>query len=91
MNWKLAHKRTLPRRLLHQTTENCLKFKKLKMKRLSILNGKTHLDLSKEVGYNVEKAPEFLCEHCGVILSTKQSLKHHMAIIYTHKSHYLPM
>ena len=60
------------------------------MERLSILVNKRHLDLSKEKGYNIEKAPEFLCEHCGVILSTKQS-----QVPYGHytfrESHLLPV
>ena len=59
------------------------------MERLSILIDKRHLDLSKEVGYNIEKAQKFLCEHCGVILSTKQSLKYGHNTL--RKSHYLPM
>ena len=53
------------------------------MERLSILIDKRHLDLWKEVEYNIEKAQEFLCEHCEVILSTKQSLKSHMVIIHS--------
>ena len=32
--------------------------------RFSVLIDKRHLDLSKEVGYNIKKAPEFLYEHC---------------------------
>ena len=55
------------------------------MEIISILIDKRHLDLSKEVGYNIEKALVFLCEHCGVILSTKQSLKCHMVIIHSEK------
>ena len=55
------------------------------MEKISILIDKRHLDLSKEVGYNIEKALEFLCEHCGIILITKQSLKHHMVIIHSEK------
>ena len=54
------------------------------MERISILIDKRHLDLQ-EVGYNTEKAPEFLCEHCGVILSSKQSLKHHMDMKHSEK------
>ena len=49
------------------------------MERMSILIDKRHLDL-KEVGYAMEKAPEFLCEYCGIILSSKQSLKCHMVV-----------
>ena len=55
------------------------------MERVSILIDKRHLDLSKELGYNIKKALEFLCEHYGVILSTKHSLKHHMVIIHLEK------
>ena len=55
------------------------------MEKLGILVHKRHLHLSKEVGYNIEKAPEFLCEHCGVILTTKQSLKCHMVKIHSEK------
>ena len=40
------------------------------MERISILIDKRHLDLQ-EVGYNMENAPKFLCENCGVILSEK--------------------
>ena len=55
------------------------------MERLSILTDKRHLDLSKKLGYNIEKAPEFLYEHCHIILSTRQSLKCHMVIIHSEK------
>ena len=55
------------------------------MERLSILIDKRHPDLSKEVGHNIGKALEFLCEHCGVIFSTKQSLKYNMVIIHLEK------
>ena len=65
--------------------ENCLKKLKnqINMEIISTLIDKRHLDLSKEVGYNIEKVSVFLCEHCGVILSTKQSLKHDMVIIHS--------
>ena len=53
------------------------------MERISILIDKRHLDL-KEVGYNIE-TPKFLCEHCGVILSSKQSEKHHMVVKHSEK------
>ena len=55
------------------------------MERLSILIDKGHLDISKMVGYNIEKAPEFLCEHCGIILSTKQYLKCPIVIRHSEK------
>ena len=55
------------------------------MEKLRILIDKQHLDLSKDVGYNIEKVLEFLCEHCSVILFTKQSLKHYMVIIHSEK------
>ena len=55
------------------------------MEKLSILIDKRLLDLSKEVGYNIEKALEFLCEHCGVLLFNKQSLKCNMVIIHSEK------
>ena len=54
------------------------------MERLSTVIDKTHLDLSMKVGYNIEVL-EFLCEHCGIILSTKQSHKHHMVIKHSEK------
>ena len=54
------------------------------MERLSILIDNRHLDLQ-EVVFNTEKAPEFLCENFGVILSSKQSLKCHMVLKYSEK------
>ena len=55
------------------------------MERISILIDKKHFDL-KEVEYTIEKAPEFLCEHCGIILSSKQSLKCHIVVKYSEKA-----
>ena len=74
-----------PRRHLHQNNWKLLQIyrNQSNMGRLSIIIDKIHLDLSKEVGYNIEKVPEFLCEHCGVILSTKQSPKYQMVIIHS--------
>ena len=57
----------------------------LNMEILHTLIDKRHLYPSKEVAYNIEKAPEFLCEHCEVMLSTKQSLKCHMVIMQSEK------
>ena len=54
------------------------------VERLNILIDKRHLDLQ-EVGYNTGKASEFLCENCGVILSSKQSLKRHMVMKQSEK------
>ena len=35
--------------------------------------------------YYTEKTPEYLCENCGVILGSKQALKHHTVTKYSEK------
>ena len=52
------------------------------MERSSILIDKRHLDFDL---YYTEKTPEYLCENCGVILGSKQALKHHMVTKHSEK------
>ena len=53
------------------------------MERLSILINKRHLDL--DLHYNTEKIPEYLCGNCGIIVGSKQFLKHHMVTNHSKK------
>ena len=52
------------------------------MERLSILIDKRHLDLDLHAS---EKIPEYLCENCGIVVGSKQSLKHHMLTKHAEK------
>ena len=52
------------------------------MKRASILIDKRHLDFDL---YYTEKATEYLCENCGIILGSKQALKCHMVTKHSEK------
>ena len=52
------------------------------MERSSILIHQRHLDFN--LYYN-EKTPEYLCENCGVILGSKQALKHHIVTKHSEK------
>ena len=53
------------------------------MERLSILINQRHLDL--DLHYNTEKIPEYLCENCGKIVGSKQSLKCHIVTKHSEK------
>ena len=53
------------------------------MERLSILIDKRHLDL--DLHYSTEKIPEYLCENCGIMVRSKQSLKCHMVVKHPEK------
>ena len=53
------------------------------MKRLSILIDKRQLDL--DLHYGTEKIPEYLCKNCGIMVGSKQSLKHHMVVKHSEK------
>ena len=55
------------------------------MERLSILIDKRHLDL--DLHNNTEKIPEYLCENCGIIVGSKQSLKCHMVTKHSEGDH----
>ena len=52
------------------------------IERYSILfdNGPSNFNLC-----YTEKTPEYLCEHCGAILGSKQTLKHHMVTKHSEK------
>ena len=52
------------------------------MERLSILSDKRHPEFNL---YYTEKTPEYLCENCGTILTSKQALKCHMVTKHSEK------
>ena len=52
------------------------------MDRLSILSNKRHPEFNL---YYTEKTPEYLCENCGTILTSKQALKHHTVTKHSEK------
>ena len=77
-NHLLGDANTKTKKLLGQN--HCKKHSN--MERLSILIDKRQIDL--EIGY-IMKTPTLLGGYCGTILSTKQSLKHHMVVRHSEK------